>query len=240
MGTHIHCAKIKVIIPPETLLFYIIIYHKDDITCLQLKKNSETVIASLCLSLSFYKFPTEKFCSNYFYREVVCVRNCIEVPEVGRKSVWSGCTINRPILPPSFASWDGLHEHWQPWRSQVHTNNDEDSFSVSLYRLTRGLVGPAGNVWVQRGPSPRKKVAPQSLPTSWEIPMPLVSPQVLSCRIHVSSPSSKSHTAWVLQSFYVFNWKGSFCMLIHGFVKLTWISSHAKSTHICLAGIPKK
>lgn len=70
------------------------------------------------------------------------------------------------------------------------------SLSVSLYRLTRGLVGPAGNVWVQRGPSPRKKVAPQSLPTSWETPMPLVSPPALSCRIHASSPSSESHTSW--------------------------------------------
>ncbi|MEQ2208492.1 Genetic suppressor element 1, partial [Xenoophorus captivus] len=50
--------------------------------------------------------------------------------------------------------------------------------------LTRGPVGPAGNVWVRRGASPRRKVAPQSLLTSWETPMPSVSPLVLSCRIH--------------------------------------------------------
>lgn len=69
------------------------------------------------------------------------------------------------------------------------------SASASLCRLTRGLVGPAGNVWVRRPPSPRRKVAPQSLPTSWETPMPLVSPPALSCRIHASSPSSESHTS---------------------------------------------
>lgn len=39
-------------------------------------------------------------------------------------------------------------------------------------------------------------MAPQSLPTSWETPMPLVSPPALSCRIHVSSPSSESHNSW--------------------------------------------
>lgn len=109
-----------------------------------------------------------------------------------------GCsTPHRPILYPSLSSSpsrDGLHEPWQPWRSHVLTNNDQESLSASLSRLTQGLVGPAGNVWVLRGPSPRKRVAPLSLPTSWETPMPLVSPPVLSCRIHVSSPSSESHT----------------------------------------------
>lgn len=174
---------------------------------------------------------------------MVCVRNGIKVPEVGKKSEWSCCTINRPILPPSFASWDGLHEHWQPWRSQVLANNDEDSFSVSLYRLTRGLVGPAGNVWVQRGPSPRKKVAPQSLPTSWEIPMPLVSPQVLSCRIHVSSPSSESRTAWsvswVLQSFSVlFERDVSTCKFI-GLLNLLELAAKLKVHIFALLGFLK-
>lgn len=55
-------------------------------------------------------------------------------------------------------------------------------------------MGPPGNAWVRRGPCPRKRVAPRSLPTSWETPMPSVSPPVLSCRIHVFNPSSESHT----------------------------------------------
>lgn len=46
------------------------------------------------------------------------------------------------------------------------------SFSLSL-RLTRALVGSVGSVWEQRRPTSRRKVAPQSLLTSWETPMPL-------------------------------------------------------------------
>lgn len=141
--------------------------------------------------LHFYTFPTALFVYTGCF--------VLKTPKVKKGEC---CTINRPILPPSFPSRDGLHEHWQPWRSQVLLNNDQDSFSLSLYRLTQGLVGPAGNVWAQRQPSPRKKVAPQSLPTSWETPMPLVSPPVLSCRIHDSSLSSESHT--VQAGFFCF------------------------------------
>lgn len=79
--------------------------------------------------------------------------------------------------------------------------------SVSLCRLTQGLMGPAGNVWAQKEPSPRKRVAPQSLHTSWETPMPLVSLRELSCRSHGFNLLSESIPALTfsmdLQSVHV-------------------------------------
>lgn len=95
----------------------------------------------------------------------------------------------------SVLSWDRVNELWQPWWSQVLRNNGLDPFSVSLFRLTLGLAGPPGNAWVQRGPCPKKRAAPRSLPTSLETPMPSVSPPVLSCRTHAFNPSSESHSA---------------------------------------------
>lgn len=233
------CGEIKVVISLEALLFYIYHYHsinhKDGISCLQLERRraggSKAIFFQLYFSCRVGVFPyKEKSCTYFPGRwSGEKVNKCGR----GRKKEWAKLLHHKQAHSSSISPLVG----WTPWAltSVTVTGPHEQwlrlSLSVSLYRLTRGLVGPAGNVWVQRGPSPRKKVAPQSLPTSWETPMPLVSPPALSCRIHVSSPSSESHTSWPVSlvgagvwgpwrycRWHTFYWKRTLCVLLYWFV----------------------
>lgn len=130
--------------------YHIFIDHKDDISCLQLEKNSEAVFffTTLCLLPSFYHiFPTEECWSIYFYRHVVCVRKWIKVLEVGRGSEGGCCTINRPILSPlspllGWAPWalttvtvTGPHEQWLRLSLCISLQADSGPRGASRERL---------------------------------------------------------------------------------------------------------